>query len=321
MAPLPSATKRNVIQSLMVFLGGLLCLVPLCFSQLIDFSSSSAHIALASQINRDAGIAALTLTLPILLDVTVEIFSAFATRKVMNINAQIGTILLNIRERFLLACGMLTISIVVFLPPETPRKVNIYLCLNRCRILFLVGSTAVSLCRIDSKFWTERLMYSGLTLMIISTIIGSFCDNIPGFQSSGAPTVALVMYLTSFGIFTFCSIRWLWHTTPKVWVAVRTAIFHNTVGCERVENKSNNYLLFPYAYVLTVYLLSIILIVKKRLRPDEHAITTNSLFYRNLATNLYYLVLIYISDKMIRHEVLYGLVSRCKKIENCASTN
>ena len=312
MAPLTSAMKRNVYQTLMVLLGGLLCLVPLCFSRLIDFSTTSAHIALASQINRDVGVAALTLTLPILLDVTVEILSAFATRKLMKINAQIGTILLNTRERFLLACGMLTISIVVFLPTETPRKVNIYLCLNRCRVLFLVGSTAVSLCRLDPKFWTERMMYSGLTLMIISTIIGSFCDNISAFQSSGASTVALATYLTSFGIFTFCSIRWLWHTTPKVWAAARIAFIYSTAESERIENKSNNYLLFPYAYVLTVYLLSVILVVSKRLRPDEHVITTNSLFYRNLATNLYYLILIYISDKMIRHEIIYGLVSHLR---------
>ena len=301
--------STNFIQAVICFCCGIYCLLPLAMSNLTEFRESSANYDLTSQRNRDSAIVAFSLTIPILVDVVSETFTSFFygddSRK---IKMHVKQALLNTHERFVLACGILCVPATAFLPSETQNIVNIYLCLYKCRVILVGGAIIISLCRYDPVYWPVNSTYCAVIFLALACITGSFADNLyPPHTQSVAHSISTLLFFSGSAIFFFCNLRWLITAVPKLSVCLST----KKVRKEGQRSSVSSDLLFPILYVTTVTGASMMLTITRRLYPESVAKNAEHLFIHNLVYNIYILFVMYISERMIKYEVVQGLVSKC----------
>ena len=293
----------NFCQILLCFVGGICCFIPLHASSLTDYANSMRRETLTSSRSRDSAIAAVALTLPIFLEIITDIITSVAAKS-EKVEMHVKQALLNTRERFVLACGVLSVSVTAFLPADYPHLVNIYLCTNNCRLTFVGGAVIISLCRCDPKCWTLRKTYLALMLLVTSTVIGTFADN----WSALSPIkylhdVAYALFMSALTILLYCNILWLYSTLPKL-----ISLLSKKMRKSDIVNR-NSLPIFPFMYVATVTLATIVLVVTRRTYPERERKNADALFYHNLGFNMYLLFIMYISERQTKFEVIQGLVS------------
>jgi hypothetical protein len=297
--------STNLLQILIGFFGGLYCLFPLLIGPSINFRDSVDHFDLTSRRNRDSSIVAIALTVPIFVDLITETIASIVTGDKSNkVKMHVKQALLNSRERFVIACGIVTVPLTAFLPPSTPNLVNIYLCLYKCRLILVGGTVFASLCRYNPVHWPAKATYSAVTLLAVACSTGAFADNFyPPNTSSVAHSVATILFMAGSFIFFACNFRWLYFTLPPL-------IMHYVRSNPNIRSTTGSAdLLFPVLYVLTVTLASLSLSIFRRLYPENIKQNSEGLFYHNLGFNIYLLFVMYISEKMMKYEVVQGLVS------------
>lgn len=304
---LPPSMSTNVTQISICFFAGIYCLFPLVIGPLTSFKDSSDLFDLTSQSNRDSSIVAIALTVPIFVDLATEIFTSIVIGDKSNkIKMHVKQALLNTRERFVLACGIITVPLTAFLPPATPHLVNIYLCLYKCRIILVGGSVLASLCRYNPVHWPMRATSSAIILLAVACITGSFADNFyPPNTPSVAHSTATILFMAGSTIFFACNFRWLFYTLPPLFM--QYVRWNSNI---RSASGSTD-LLFPVLYVLTVTLSSLSLTILRRLYPENVKQSAEGVFHHNLAFNIYLLFVMYISERMMKYEVVQGLVRTC----------
>lgn len=304
--------NNNFIQVLMIFFGGVLCLLPLAAKPTSDFSHSDLFNAVPSQRNRDSAVAAFALGLPILAEIVVEVITSISTKgRSEKVKIHFGRQLLNTRERFLLACGILTIPITAFLPASTFQLINIYLCLRKCRFIFVGGTVITSLSRYDVTFWSVRKTYSILSCIIGGSVLGSYSENnnqYAGRQLSPLSIFAYGLYLLALMILLYCNTRWLLSITPT-YFAKQTSKPWLDGGSQKDLHITDAQLLIPLLYVITTGLVSVLLSIVFRVSPEIDAYNADALFFHHLGLVLYVVLIMYLSDRMMKYDVIRGLVS------------
>jgi hypothetical protein len=297
--------STNLLQILIGFFGGLYCLFPLIIGPSINFQGSAEHYDLTSQRNRDSAIVAIALTVPIFVDLVTEIITSIVIGEKSNkIKMHVKQALLNNMERFVIACGIITVPLTAFLPPSTPNLVNIYLCLYKSRLILVGGTVFASLCRYNPVHWPTKATYTAVTLLAVACSTGAFADNFyPPETSSVAHSIATILFMAGSFIFFACNFRWLYFTLPPLFMQYVRANSNvrSTAGTTD--------LLFPVLYVVTVTLASLSLTILRRLYPENIKQNSEGLFYHNLGFNIYLLFIMYISERMMKYEVIRGLVS------------
>jgi hypothetical protein len=306
--------NNNFIQVLLIFFGGALCLLPLAAKPTSDFSDSELLTAVPSQRNRDSAVAAFALGLPILAEIVVEVITSITTEgRAEKVKLHIGRQLLNTRERFLLACGILTIPITAFFPGNTFQLVNIYLCLRKCRFMFVGGTVITSLSRYDVTFWSVRHTYSIVTCLIVGSVLGSYAENNNqhiGRQLSPLAIFAYGCYILALVILLYCNARWLLSIIPTYFTKQTLKPWLDK-GSQKDLHITDAQLLIPLLYVATTGLVSILLSIIFRVSPEIDAYNADALFYHHLALILYVVFIMYLGDRMMKYDVIRGLVSYC----------
>lgn len=304
--------NSNLIQILLIFLGGALCLLPLTGNPSIDLSHSDLLNAVPSQRNRDSAVAAFALGLPILGEVIVEMITSISTEgKSEKVKIHLGGQLLNTRERFLMALGILTIPITAFLPEDTVDLVNIYLCLRKCRFIFVGGTIITSLCRYDVAFWTVKKSFSIVVCLVIGSVMGSFSENgsLRGRRSTHELAgIAYGFFILALCILLYCNARWFLSVIPSLFSKQALKPWRDGVS-QKDPQITDAQLLLPLLYVFTTGLVSIIICVIFRVSPEIDAYNSDALFYHHLALIMYVIFLMYLSDRMMKYDVIRGLVS------------
>jgi hypothetical protein len=307
-----SHMNNNLIQVLLIFFGGALCLLPLAAKPTSDFSHSELLIAVPSQRNRDSAVAAFALGLPILAEIVVEVITSITTEgKAEKVKLHIGRQLLNTRERFLLACGILTIPITAFFPGNTFQLVNMYLCLRKCRFMFVGGTVITSLSRYDVTFWSVRQTYSIVTCLIVGSVLGSYAENNDqriDRQLSPLAIFAYGCYILALLILLYCNARWLLSIIPTYFTKQTLKPWLDK-GSQKDLHITDAQLLIPLLYVATTGLVSILLSIIFRVSPEIDAYNSDALFYHHLALILYVVFIMYLGDRMMKYDVIRGLVS------------
>ena len=307
---LPMST--NVIQTLICFVGGLSCLFPLLMDSIVDFSDSSLLVTLRSLRFRDSAVFAISVTLPIFVDILSELFSAVALRnKSEKVKMNAEEALLNTRERFILYCGIMTIPITAFFPLGTRNLVNIYLCLRRSRSMFVFGAVITSSCRYDVNFWPEGRTYSLLLLLICATTSGALADNISVLGTfSPMRITAAGFYLLAGAIFFYSNINWAYSAIPRLFKKMTTTTsdeIQESLGTNNHPRRSN--LVFPLLYATASTTVCIVSVVASKAYGGEDSYSTDALFVHNLVFIIYLMVIMYISERKLKYEVVQGLVS------------
>lgn len=297
--------STNLLQILISFVGGICCLFPLVIGPSMNFRESKDNFDLTSQRNRDSSIVAIALTVPIFVDLVTEITTSIVIGdRSSKIKMHVKQALLNNMERFVIACGIITVPLTAFLPPSTPNLVNIYLCLYKSRLILVGGTVFASLCRYNPVHWPRKATYSAVLLLAVACFTGAFVDNfyLPD-TSSVAHSIATILFMAGSFIFFACNFRWLYFTLPPLFMQYVRANsnIRSTTG--------STDLLFPVLYVLTVTLASLSLTILRRLYPESIKENSEGLFYHNLGFNIYLLFVMYISERMMKYEVVQGLVS------------
>ena len=301
--------KSNAFQICSCLITGASCFLPLIFGSLRSYSTSPLPAALSSTTNRDLAISALTLVVPIMMGIATDIFTSILLRgKSKELRAHVERELLNIPERFLLAFGILVTPIPAFYNVNTPHLINICFCLRKCRLMLVGGTILISLCRYDPKHWSVKKTYLGLVLLSIAAITGSFALNSSSAQSSDdvVTKVASAFLLCSVVLFGTCSFGWLRSVRPKL---LQNCPFRNANTFRNTTiSDSSNHLLFPTLYVIVTCLAGTTLVVSSIVIPS-YKYGNNALFFDNMANILFLLLIMYISDRMSKHDALRGVVS------------
>lgn len=304
--------NNNFIQCMLIFFGGALCLLPLAARPTSDFSHSELLSAVPSQRNRDSAVAAFALGLPILAEILVEKITSLSTAgRSEKVKIHFGRQLLNTGERFLLACGILTIPITAFLPGKTFQLVNIYLCLRKCRFMFVGGTVITSLSRYDVTFWTVRKTYSIVTCLIIGSVLGSYAENnnLHSYQPSSPLAIfAYGLYILALLILLYCNARWLQSIIPTYFTKQPLKPWLDK-GSQKDLQITDAQLLLPLLYVATTGLVSVLLSIIFRVSPEIDRYNADALFYHHLALILYVVFIMYLGDRMMKYDVIRGLVS------------
>lgn len=302
--------KSNTIQICSCLTAGALCFLPLVFGRLLSYSSSPLPAALSSEMNRDMAVSALTLVVPIMMSIATDIFTAIYLRdESKELRAHVEGELLNIPERFLLAFGILVSPIPAFFNMHTPHLINMCFCMRKCRLLLVGGTIMISLCRYDPKHWSVKKTYFALVLLSIAAITGSFALNSSSAQTEDdvATKVASAFLLCSVVLFYTCCFGWLRSVRPKL---LQQCLFRNNTRTFRntTTSDNSNHLLFPTLYVIVACMAGITVIIASLVLPS-YKYGKNALFFDNMANILFLLLIMYISDRMSKHEALRGVVS------------
>ena len=303
-----SGLNSNFVQVFLVFTGSLCCLLPLSID-MFDFRDTPLSVTLKSVRFRDSAIFATSVTLPILMDVISELFNAIVTRNTpKSIKMRPKKPLLNTIERFMLYCGIMTIPMTAFLDPNMANLGNIYQCLRRSRTILVFGAVVTSLGRYDRKFWSPMTTYALLAFLIIGATIGSFTDNcnVVGQQEIGREIVSWFHIITA-TIFFSCNALWLCKNLPHYFKLIWSG--RSAQSGEKLENLSDHqYRIFPLLYATATSAFFLGSMTAARLFGGEDTYSADALFLHNLMFILYLLLQMYMSERMLKCEVVEGLV-------------
>lgn len=308
----------NACQAVICVIGGLFCLLPLAIFPTSVLENGSLRAALPSQGHRDSAIVVLALIIPLLMDIMTEILNSFfkkTTEVQLKMQAKRG--ILNNMEQLVFLCGTAVVPLTAFIPRETTNWAYIYLCCQQCQFVMTGGAIAISLCRYDSKYWPVRVIYFIVGLLAISSVLASFTNNSKPRQSESMAIRCIqqgsmyAMWLIS-AVFCTCSIRWLYVMFPRVFrkskvlASILPAGFPDVLANPEELNES---LSFPFVYVITSVFAGAGLVVLSTIYQGPENYDARALYYRNVAITGYLLLITYGSLRMIKQEVVKGLVS------------
>lgn len=288
-------------------------MIPLGMSSIVDFTQSPLLFTLTSLRFRDSAVFAASVTLPLFFEVTFEIISAIVTgKKTGKSKMNVDAVLLNTRERFLLFCGIVTIPMTALLPSNTYHLVNLYMCLRRSRTVFVFGGVVTSLSRYDNNNWPVRKCYLMLISLICGAAIGAFADN---YSLLGAPShlrnVSTVFNVCFSGTFVYCNCMWLCSDIPRLFKGFFSISGDNTIdtiqnsrGISRCPN-----LISPLVYATSTTLVGCLSVAAAMTFGGADNYGADALFLHNLMFIIYLLMIMYISERMLKNEVVRGLVS------------
>ena len=115
------------------------------------------------------------------------------------------------------------------------------------------------------------------------------------------------LVIAATGIFYFCAARWLYVMTPKIFYEY---IWIRKSTTKKLRSDATGDLVYPLVYILTSIISSFSNIAIAITHPGIGNLNDDALFYHNFASIFFLFFLTYISARMVKNEVVRGLVSR-----------
>ena len=136
-------------------------------------------------------------------------------------------------------------------------------------------------------------------------------DNLPELHEIKAiKTICAVVFYIGYFIFYVNSFRWFLSITPILLKKMRLDCRSQVDGVAgETDTATSSYHLYPLLYVVATSLTSAITVIMNKTFPQWDAIGLNSISYHNLLTTAFPFLVIYISEKMTKYEIIQGLVS------------
>jgi hypothetical protein len=315
----------NTIQVIMYLLGGISCLLPLYVNPVSKLEMSPLRQALPSQSNRDFSVSALSLMLPLLLDLIAEL--VISTWKKLRTRSEATTVndrkpLLNSLERAIALFGAAIVPLCALLPANTANWAYVYFCCQKCQLVLVAGAVQISMNRYDNKYWTAGHTYFSLFSVVGGSITLSFLGNAENIEAGATSYclsyIAYAMILAGAASFMWCSSLWLNAIVPTLF-----PLFLE--GQDERKKMTDKYLglpagaanlLFPTLYVTMSITLLCVLILLSALYRSMPSYDANALKIYNLSFLAYVLFVSFVSIRMMKYEIFQGLVSTPLYIDN-----
>ena len=301
--------STNVLQLIICIITGVCCLLPLAISPKSNLEGSRLRASLPDQLHRESAVAVITLIVPLLLDITTDAFTSFFTKvRDAEVRKKSKRALFNNMEHLVFLCGAAIVPATAFIPSSNDNWAYIYISCRLCQLVLIGGAVAISLCRYDEKYWPVRVTYFVLVLLLLASSIGAFTNNYlaeeyPSKTILGLQSTSYYIFLIAATTFTFCSLRWLWMAVPKM---IRQCKILSPSNKERPSSKEC--LVFPIVYVTSSVVAPPALVLMINVYSGSLNYNVNALFFHNLAFVLYVLINTYGSMRMMKHEIVNGLV-------------
>jgi hypothetical protein len=318
----------NKIHVVICFVGSLLCLLPLFTETSSNLESSALRSAISSQISREIASATLALTLPLVIDLATETF--YISRNTDNsviTKVRVGFTLLNNIERAALLCGMAVVPVCSLFPNDTSNLALIYICCQKCQLVLIVGAVMISLCRHNKKYWTVKGTSFSLICLVVGSILQAATDNMdmtsefktPRTTASRLSSILIILAVASH---IWLNAFWLYAHYFHLFAAFRrklnlgepssasaSAPGHDVIPTTLTQPDSDGKITSPSQQVFISITASTVLILLSVANSDVAVKGANELHFRNSVFLLYILLVSYVSIRMMRNEVVQGLVS------------
>ena len=311
-SPRRSLPSAALLVGPLIFICAISCFSVLMFGSLVDYQHSPLRSNLSSRNNRDLAAAAFALSAPILMEIIIKTANAFsADRKSRKVAEHMRKPLLSSTELFLLISAILSCHITAFLPSDTPNMMNIFHCARRCRSILTAGAINLSFCRHDAKFWSVRSSTAILLLNISSNIVASLHDNIsPLYGNKAIKMMSGAAYFIAALIFIVNTFRWFISISPLLLRTIRNGCrLRDKNICADRDSSHDGYYFYPSLYIVATSASYLILTMIFWVYPDWDPRSFDSVFFHNLVITLYLFLIIIISDRVMKHEIIQGLVS------------
>lgn len=305
----------NTVQVIICLLGGLSCLLPLYVNPVSKLEMSPLRQALPSRSNRDFSVSALSLMLPLLLDLIAEyIISTWKKLRTRSEAAEIHNkkSLLNIIERATALFGAAIVPLCALLPDNTENWAYVHVCCQKCQLVLVAGAVLISMNRYDKKYWTTGHSYFSLFSLVGGTISLSFLGNVENIKTDTTlyylSCIAYAFILAGAASFIWCSTLWLNAIVPTLF----PLLFEGPVESKEMTDKYSvaaAHLLFPTLYVAMSITLLSLLILLSALYNSTPSYDGNALKIYNLSFLAYVLFVSFVSIRMMKYEIFQGLVS------------
>ena len=324
--PLLNTNTFHVVFSLLT---GLCCFVPLC----MGVTSPLEERPLRDALQKGSGftyscIAAVALVIPLFIDLLIDIGYDIATVVVKpsgKITARFN--FLNKNERFLFLLGIAVLPLLIFVPKSTPNLALIYICCNKCQQTWIGGTVALSLCRYDKQYFSDKSTWASLILFAIAMIGSTFIDNLYAIKPPAQHIAILDMGTFIISaipclLFLFNSSRWLIlaHYRAIQWTNVlffysKSRQIHPSAATSISANSDHTF--FPMIYTLigmiVLVLLSILIGTSSRIEDYSEM----NLVQGNLPFLVFVISVTILSMRMVKFEVIQGLVSNVCLLLSC----
>jgi hypothetical protein len=207
---------------------------------------------------------------------------------------------LNNLEKILFLSGLIVCPITAFFYHSSTWTL-IYVSCNKCQLIFVAGAVLISLNRYDSQCWTDRAIYFAVIAIALSCAMSSYFNNIPTIgRSAEWDNLDFASYLIAYfaaAVFLVCTFKWFYKVAKR-----KFSQLAKKAACEKCDYFPLIYVTVSVVCVMTFAILSIY--YDRIDLYDETALLVNNLIYTTYA-----LFMIFISMRMVKSEVIQGLVS------------
>ena len=303
----------NVTHISICFVGGLCSFLPLSVGIDSNFENTIMRQSLSSGYYfRDSSMASLTLAIPLLIDILLDLtttfssFSTFSKKKGLGRSDNRGPCCLNNIEKFMLLVGIISVPLTAFLPYDQTDLGIIFYCCKKYQMVIVSGVVMISLCRNNVKFWTVNNTVIFLIVLSSATSLSTFLRDRslrdPSRNNSKlevacacfqwAPIVCLVIY----------NLRWL---------SVVAFNYNDRVNYTPGDNnrQSDVDLYFTTVWVLTTTLGMVFLIVLSGTYTTDDKFDVIALLVNNLIFLSFELSITVFLMRIVKSDVVQGLVS------------
>jgi hypothetical protein len=308
------------IHVVICFVGSILCLLPLFTNTSSNLESSPLRSAISSQTSREIASATLALTCPLIIDLATETFYiSRCTDNSVITKVRVGFTLLNNIERAALLCGMAVIPACSLFPNDTSNLALIYTCCQKCQLVLIVGAVMISLCRHNKKYWTVKGTTLSLICLVGGNILQAATDNVdmtsefktPRTTASRLSSILIILAVASH---IWLNAFWLYANYSHLFYAFRRRSNPGDPGPDvnpitLPQPDSDGNITSPSQQVSISITASTVLILLSVAKSDAALKGASELHLRNSVFLLYILLVSYVSIRIMRNEVVQGLVS------------
>lgn len=319
-------------QTIFCFISGLCCLIA------VFLESNLEHKPLRETLSSTdsfvyTSVASISAVIPLFFDALLDLLaSARSTHKLSNAEIKISKnstskktnrfTFLNISERLMILMGVAILPMVAFFPKNTKNLSLIFLCCNKCQQIWVGATLGLSLSRYDREYWPIRCTVLSLLSLNVGLTVTPYIDNVyaanntPSLCVKTGDLLALLLTVAPCLMFMFNSGRWLIIVYFKAysWKKFLMCSSKNILEPEIESRLSNSidspdHTFFPMIYTVSgifVIVLLLILIASSSRISDYNE---RDLLLNQLPFLLFIIVLSTLSMRMVKYEVVQGLVS------------
>ena len=323
-------------QTLFCFISGLCCLIPAFLESNLE-EKPLRHTLSSTNSFFYTSVASISAVIPLFFDALLDLLTSIrSSHKLMNTGSEVQKshtakttkrfTFLNISERLMILTGVVVLPLVAFLPRNTRNLALIFLCCNKCQQVWVGATLGLSLSRYDKEYWSIRCTVLSLLSLNIGLTITPYIDNVYAANDHPSKLVkiidllALLLTVAPCLVFMFNSSRWLIIVYFKAYSWKRFLMCKATLPLESEivstavsDSHDNDHTFFPMVYTVSGFFVIGVLLILIASSSRISDYNERDLVLNQFPFLLFIIVLSTLSMRMVKSEVVQGLVSTVKQ--------